>query len=115
MFLIKESEVLRWEIAQLKEDLKRLEEKEEKSNKDKQGRNWSSWGKLFKTHRLMDNQPLVYQDYEIGGRDFYSRYTAFSTPTISKRCSIVCVLMLCTQMNIMFLILLPHTRTDLTA
>jgi hypothetical protein len=37
MFLIKESEVLRWEIAQLKEDLKRLEEKEEKSNKDKQG------------------------------------------------------------------------------
>lgn len=89
MFLIKESEVLRWEIAQLKEDLKRLEEKEEKSNKDKQGLYWSSWGKLFKAHRLMDNQPLVYENWRRGGRDFCRRYTAFATLTISKICSIV--------------------------
>lgn len=37
MFAFKESEVLRWEIVKLKEDLKCLEEKEEKDNKDKQG------------------------------------------------------------------------------
>jgi hypothetical protein len=34
---MKESEVLRWEIAKLKGELKDLEEKEEKTNKNKQG------------------------------------------------------------------------------
>lgn len=44
MFLnvtIKASEVLRWEIVKLKDDLKNLEEKDEKSVKDKEGMKYS--------------------------------------------------------------------------
>lgn len=37
MFIIKESEVLRWEIVKLKGDMKSLEEKDEKDYKDKEG------------------------------------------------------------------------------